>query len=76
MAVMNLKSIGWMRTLRGVREGDQLILFTGLALVALQWLRNSGQKKELIYRKKVPVGSSVLIRHVHRGAPKITIQKP
>lgn len=76
MAVMNLKAIGWMRTLRGAREGDQLILFTGLALVALQWLRNSGQKKELIYRKKVPVGSSVLIRHVHRGAPKITIQKP
>ncbi|HSJ36056.1 MAG TPA: hypothetical protein VLB85_13480 [Acidimicrobiia bacterium] len=76
MAVMNLKSIGWMRTLRGVREGDQMILFTGLALVALQWLRDSGQKKELIYRKKVPVGSSVLIRHVHRGAPKITIQKP
>jgi hypothetical protein len=76
MAVMNLKSIGWLRTLRGVREGDQLVLFTGLALVAWQWLRDSGPKKELIYRKKVPVGSTVVIRHVHRGSPKITIQKP
>lgn len=72
---MNFKSIGWLRAWRGVRQGDQTVLLTGLALVAFQYLRGSRGKKELIFRKKVPVGSTVVVRHARRGAPRITISK-
>jgi hypothetical protein len=73
---MNLKSIGWMRAWRGIREGDQAVLLTGLGLLAFQYLRGSRQRKELIYRKKVPVGSTVVIRHAKRGEPRVEIHKP
>ena len=73
---MNLKSIGWARTIRGARQGDQVALLTGLGLVAFQYLRDTKQKKQLIYRKVVPLGSTLVVRHARRGDPRIEIRKP
>lgn len=70
---MNLRPIGWARTLRGLREGNQAVLLSGLGLVVWQSLRNSKGKRELIYRKKLPVGSTIVVRHGHRGDPKLEI---
>lgn len=53
--------------LRGLREGNQAILLTGLGLVVLQSLRDSRGKRELVYRKKLPVGSAVVVRHERPG---------
>jgi len=73
---MNLNSIGWARTIRGAREGDQSLLLTGLGLIFFQYLRTSKQKKQLIYRKVLPVGSTIVVRHARRGDPRIEIRKP
>lgn len=70
---MNLRPLGWARTLRGLREGDQMVLLTGLGLIALQALRGSKGKRELIYRKKLPVGSTLVVRHARSGSPKLEI---
>jgi hypothetical protein len=72
---MNLRPIGWARVLRGIREGNQTVLLTGLGLVAFQSLRGSRGKRELIYRKKLPVGSAVVIRHNRPGDPKVEVRR-
>jgi hypothetical protein len=73
---MNLNAIGWARAIRGARDGDQSLLLTGLGLIFFQYLRTSKQKKQLIYRKVVPVGSTLVVRHARRGDPRIEIRKP
>ncbi|HLT95257.1 MAG TPA: hypothetical protein VK070_00570 [Acidimicrobiia bacterium] len=72
---MNLKTLGWARTLRGLREGNQAVLLTGLALILFQKARSSKDQRELIYRKKLPVGSTIVVRHARRGEPKIQIRR-
>lgn len=67
---------GIRRSLRGLREGDHRELYMGLALAALAYIRNSRPRRELIYRKTVPVGSALVIHHKKRGAPKIEVIKP
>ncbi|MFP3913477.1 MAG: hypothetical protein ACLFWM_01260 [Actinomycetota bacterium] len=71
---MNLKPMGWIRVLRGLRQGNQAMLLTGLALVAFQRLRGSRGKRELVYRQKLPVGSAVVIRHQRPDDPKVGIR--
>lgn len=73
---MNLRPIGWARTLRGLREGSQPMMLSGLALVFFQWLRSSKPREELIYRKEIPLGSTVVVRHARRGMPKLEIHEP
>jgi hypothetical protein len=73
---MNLKPLGWARTIRGAREGNQTLIMTGLGLIFFQYLRDSKQKKQLIYRKVVPLGSTIVVRHARRGEPRIEIKKP
>ncbi len=51
-------------------------MVTGLALILLQGLRSSRPKRQLIYRKTVPLGSTIVVRHAHRGEPKLDIAKP
>lgn len=72
---MNLRPIGWARALRGIREGNQTVFLTGLGLVAFQSLRNSRGKRELIYRRKLPVGSAVIIRHNRAGDPGVEVKR-
>ena len=73
---MNLGSIGWPRVVRGLREGDQTVLLTGVALLFVQYLRSTKPRRQLVYRKTVPVGSTVVIRNTARGEPKLEIIKP
>ena len=72
----DVRVAGQMRALRGLREGDRSELIVGLALSALALLRGTKHKKELLYRKKVPVGSAIVVHHKKRGAPKIEVVKP
>lgn len=67
---------GQMRTLRGLREGDGTQLMIGLAISALAWLRRTEPRKELLYRKKVPAGSAIVIHHKKIGSPRIEVVKP
>lgn len=73
---MNLSVLGWQRALRGVREGDQTLLLTGIALLAWQYLRRSRPRKQLLYRKQVPLGSTIVVRHARRGDPRLEIHRP
>ncbi len=55
---------GISRAFRGARTGDQQLLLTGAALAAFGlWRRSSAKKKELVYRKTVPLGSSLVVRY-------------
>ncbi len=73
---MNLNFVGWQRAVRGLREGDQTLLLTGLALLAFQYLRGSRTRRRLVYRKKLPLGSTVVVRHARRGEPRLEIHRP
>ena len=61
------------RTLRGLREGNQAIFLTGLALIMFERMRSNRGKRELIYRKKLPIGSTVVVRHARSGTQKLQI---
>lgn len=65
---MNLRPIGMARALRGLREGNQAVLLTGLALILFERLRSNRGKRELIYRKKLPIGSTLVVRHAGPGS--------
>ncbi|HEY4606352.1 MAG TPA: hypothetical protein VIH55_01795 [Acidimicrobiia bacterium] len=64
------------RTLRGLRTGDQRELFIGLGLAALTYLSRTKPRRRLIYRRRVPAGSALVIHHRRRGDPKIQVIKP
>ena len=67
---------GIRRSLKGAREGDYRELSLGLALAALAYLRTTAPRKQLLYRKRVPAGSAIVVHHKKRGAPKLEIIKP
>ena len=71
-----LQSAGAERVWRGLRSGERRDLLFGSALLAIAWLRRSEPKKELLFRKEVPVGSAILIHHTRKGDPKIEVIKP
>ena len=64
------------RTLRGLRNGDQRELYIGLGLAALAYLSRTTPQKKLIYRRRLPQGSAVVIHHKRVGDPKIEVIKP
>lgn len=72
----DIRVAGQMRTLRGLREGDSRELLIGLGLAALAYVRKTGPKRELIYRKAVSPGSALVIHHTKRGTPRLEIIKP
>lgn len=71
-----VRSAGAGRLWRGLRSGERRDLFLGAALLAFSWLRQSKPKKELLFRKEVPVGSAIVIHHNRRGDPRIEVVKP
>ncbi len=72
-----LKAVGLDRVWRGLRRGDRRDLYMGASLAALAWLRdNKSSKKELIFRKKLPEGSTLVIQHRKKGDPRIEVIKP
>ena len=72
----SMRSQGYGRTLRGLRQNDRRELMLGLALTTLAVVRESRGRKELLFRKKVPAGSAIVIHHKRRGDPKIEVIKP
>lgn len=72
----DIRVAGQMRTLRGLREGDNRELLIGLGLAALAYMRKSQPKRDLIYRKAVTPGSALVIHHKRRGTPRLEIIKP
>lgn len=70
------RSEAFRRTLKGAREGDYRELSFGLALFALAYLRNTTPRRQLIYRKRIPTGSAIVVYHKQSGAPKLEIVKP
>ncbi|MGH8873382.1 MAG: hypothetical protein ACRDWS_15585 [Acidimicrobiia bacterium] len=74
--IRELGAAGVERTLRGLRTGDQRQLYTGLGLAALAYVSKTKPRKELLYRKRVPEGSALVIHHRRRGDPKIEVIKP
>lgn len=72
----NMRSQGYGRAFRGLRQNDRREMMLGLALTALAIMRDSRGKKELLFRKEVPTGSAIVIHHKRRGDPKIEVIKP
>lgn len=72
----DVKSEGYRRSLKGLREGDYRELSLGLALTGIAYLQNTKREKELIYRKEVPAGSALVIHHRKSGNPKLEIRRP
>ena len=70
------KASGMQRTWKGLREGNDRDLYIGLALTALAYLRETGPKRELLYRKTVPTGSAIVVHNRRRGRPTLEIIKP
>lgn len=70
------REAGYLRTMRGLREGDNRELYLGLALSALAYLQRTKPRKELLYRKKVPEGTALVIHHTRSGKPRLQIIKP
>jgi hypothetical protein len=64
------------RTLRGIRTGDQRELYSGLSLAALAYLRATRPRRRLVFSKKLPEGSALVIHHRRSGDPKIEVIKP
>ncbi len=64
------------RTLRGLRTGDQRELYRGLGLAALFYLRNTRPRRRLLFSKKLPEGSALVIHHKRWGDPKIEVIRP
>jgi hypothetical protein len=64
------------RTLRGIRTGDQRELYSGLSLAALAYLRATRPRRRLVFSKKLPEGSTLVIHHRRSGDPKIEVIKP
>lgn len=72
----SVRTAGAGRVWRGLRYGDRRDLFLGAAFLGFAYLRSTGSKKELLYRKELPVGSTIVVRHAKKGDPKIEVIKP
>ena len=67
---------GIRRTLKGLRESDNRELALGLALAAFAYLQRTAPRKQLLYRKTVPEGSTLVIRNTRSGEAKLQILAP
>ncbi|HYJ25574.1 MAG TPA: hypothetical protein VE027_11255 [Acidimicrobiia bacterium] len=76
IGIRDIRSASIDRTLRGLRTGDQRELYSGLSLAALAYLRATRPRRRLIFSKKLPEGSALVIHHRRSGDPKIQVVKP
>lgn len=70
------RELGFDRTLKGLREGDNRDLYFGLALSALAYLQRTKPRRKLLYRRTVPEGTALVIHHKKSGSPRLEILKP
>lgn len=68
---------GASRMLRGLRTGDQRMLFAGAALVLLGWWRRpSARQRTLVFREELRPGRSVIVRYGRTGdLPEIEVAR-
>jgi hypothetical protein len=76
LGTTDIRGEGRRRALRGLREGDDRQLYLGLALLGLQYLRNTKPRRKLIYRKVLPEGTALVIHHRKSNVPRLEIIKP
>ncbi len=76
IGIRDIRAASIDRTLRGIRTGDQRDLYTGLGLAALLYVRNTRPRRQLIFSKKLPEGSALVIHHKRWGDPKIEVIRP
>jgi hypothetical protein len=70
---------GFNRALRGLRTGDRNSLLSGAALVAFAlWQRNRKKKpaRELLVRKALKPGETIVIRGARANARTLDIDRP
>ena len=67
VAAVSPMSAGATRVLRGLRQGDQSALLSGAILVAYGLWRRRGPERELLVRREVPIGTTLVIRHGREG---------
>jgi hypothetical protein len=72
----DLKTAGYGRVWRGLRRGDRRDLYLGVTLALVSLLRQKSNDKQLIFRKKLPEGSALVIHHKKKGDPKIEVIRP
>lgn len=72
----DLKTAGYGRVWRGLRRGDRRDLYLGVTLALISLMRQKSTDKELIFRKKLPEGSALVIHHKKKGDPKIKVIRP
>jgi len=72
----DMKTAGYGRVWRGLRRGDRRDLYLGVTLALVSLLRQKSNDKQLIFRKKLPEGSALVIHHKKKGDPKIEVIKP
>ena len=58
LGARDLREEGMLRALGGLRSGDQRQLYLGLALSAVAYLSRTQPRRQLLFRKTVPVGSA------------------
>ena len=72
---MNLISRGTILAFRGLRTGDQPRLLAGAALAALGlWLRSRRRPPELVYRRELRPGQSLVVRTRRGDEPPLVIR--
>ncbi len=72
---MNLISRGTTLAFRGLRTGDQPRLLAGAALVALGlWRRSRRRRRELVYRRTLRAGQSLVVRSRRGDEPPLVIR--
>jgi hypothetical protein len=59
-----------------LRRGDRRDLYLGVTLALISLMRQKSTDKELIFRKKLPEGSALVIHHKKKGDPKIEVIRP
>lgn len=72
----SLRAAGFGRTLRGLRTNNRTELLFGIALTAYSVVHNNRSGRDLLFSKKIPTGSAIVIHHKRRGDPSIEVIKP
>ncbi|MGF1617356.1 MAG: hypothetical protein ACFCU2_06045, partial [Acidimicrobiia bacterium] len=66
----DLKTAGYARVWRGLRVGDRRDLYLGVTLALISVLRQNSGGKDLIFRKRLPEVTALVIHHKKKGDPK------
>ena len=76
---MDPLTTGFNRALRGLRTGDRNSLLSGAALLALAlWQRNRKKQptRELLVRKALKPGETIVIRGARANARSLDLDRP